>query len=145
MEQQLRAVLRINAATSALGGLAAAVAPDTLDRLLDTGQPTAVRVVGAGLVSFAAWVFVVARWPAHRLRHEAVSISAGDAAWVVASVVTIALGWYSPGGAIVVAAVAAMVGSFAYRQARLVRRMVDARDHSTVTSAEPERPKTSGA
>jgi hypothetical protein len=48
-------------------------------------------------------------------------VSGTDAVWVAASLTTIALGWYSFGGAILIAAVAAVVAAFGTAQLLLAR------------------------
>lgn len=122
-ESTLRLVLRANAATSGLGGLTALLAGGATAELLGTGDTTWVRIVGAGLVAFAVFVAVIASSSTKRLRQEVPVISAGDLAWVVGTIATIALGWYSTRGALAMGAVGAMVGAFAVTQARFVRRL----------------------
>jgi len=115
--QRLRNTLRLNAVTSGLGGLFAAAAPGPLDRWLDTGQPEWVRTIGAGLIVFAAAVFITAGARLSHLLRFTPIIVAGDAVWVASSTTTIGAGWYSGLGAAVVGAVAIMVACFAVRQA----------------------------
>jgi hypothetical protein len=122
-EPTLRLVLRTNATTSGLGGLSALVAGGPVDDLLGTGQVGLVRLVGAGLVLFALGVLVVSRLDRGGLIRHVPGISLGDATWVVGSVVAIGLGWFSTGGAVIMAAVAVMVGVFGIEQAVLVRRL----------------------
>jgi hypothetical protein len=122
-EPRLRTVLLTNATTSGAGGLAALIAAGPVDSLLGTDATGWVRVAGGGLVVFAVLVALVARASTATLRRETPVISLGDAAWVVGSAVTIALGWYSTGGAVVMAVVAAMVGGFGVTQAVLARRL----------------------
>ena len=122
-EPRLRAVLLTNATTSGAGGLAALIAGGPVDSLLGTDAVGWVRAVGGGLVAFAVLVALAARGSTATVRREAPVISLGDAAWVVGSVVTIALGWYSTGGAVLMAVVAAMVGGFGVAQAVLARRL----------------------
>ncbi len=114
--QRLRDTLRLNATTSMLGGLTAAVAAGPLDRVLGTGQVTAVRLVGAGLFVFAVDVLAVAGARISRLRRWAPVIVVGDALWVAGSIAAIVAGWFSATGAVVVSLVAVMVGAFAVRQ-----------------------------
>lgn len=124
----LRLVLRANATTSLAGGLLAAAAPGAVDDVLDTGHPGWVRLVGIGLVLFAAWVAFTSTRPPRPLLRETYAIIAGDVSWVVASAATVALGWYSAGGVVLVAAVAVMVATWATLQtvhARRVRQVLD--------------------
>jgi hypothetical protein len=116
--QRLRNVLRTNAVTSLATGLALAVVPGPLDRLLGTGQTGAVRLVGVALVVFALDVLVVAGASAPRLVRWSPAVTVADVSWVVGSAAAIALGWFEPAGAVLVAAAAAMVASFAVAQWR---------------------------
>ena len=50
-------------------------------------------------------------------------VSAGDAAWVVGTSVTIVIGWYSTPGAIVMATVGVAVGAFGVAQTVFARRL----------------------
>ena len=122
---RLRLVLAANATTSALGGLAALAAGDRVDRWLGTGHPGWVRVIGVGLVGFAVCVAALSRANAEELRRWTPEVSLADAGWVVGSVATIIAGWYSTGGAVVIAILAAGVGGFAVAQTRLGPRSSD--------------------
>ena len=121
----LRIVLRTNATTSGLGGFVAAVAPGPLDEVLGTGQQGLVRLVGISLMLFAAVVAVTSQRKEEQMRRIVPAISAGDGSWVVGSVLAIAVGWFSTGGALVIGLVALMVGAFGIAQALLVRRLRD--------------------
>lgn len=121
-ERRLRLVLRSNALTSGLGGLVAVAAPRWLDELLGTGHPGWVRLVGAGLVAFAGVVVWVSRASSPVLVRLAPLISVADAFWVVGTILTIAAGWYSSAGAVLMASVAAMVTGFSIAQAKLAKR-----------------------
>jgi hypothetical protein len=121
----LRIVLRTNATTSGLGGAIAAVAPGPVDEILGTGQQGWVRLVGIGLVLFAGVVVATSRLDVGQMRRIVPAISAGDGSWVVGSVLAIALGWFSTGGAVVSALVAVMVGAFGIAQALLVHELRD--------------------
>lgn len=116
--QRLRNTLRVNAATSLVAGLILSSAPGALDRILGTGHPGWTRVVGVGLVVFAADVAVVAGMRTTRLSRWSPAVVVADLVWVVASLATIAGGWFDPRGAVVVAATAAVVGTFAALQWR---------------------------
>ena len=122
-ERRLRLVLRSNALTSGLGGLVAVAAPGWLDELLGTGHPGWVRLVGAGLAAFAGVVALVSRTASPVLGRVAPLISVADASWVVGTILTIAAGWYSNTGAVLMASVAAMVAGFSIAQANLSRRL----------------------
>lgn len=116
--QRLRTTLRVNAATSAAGGLVAALAPSALDDVLGTGHPGWVRLVGAGLVVFALDVVIVSGLRTARLRRFAAGVVVADASWVAATVLAVALGWFSIAGAVVMSIVAAVVATFAVLQTR---------------------------
>lgn len=120
---RLRLVLRANATTSALGGLVMAVAPHQLDELLGTSHPGWVRLVGLALLPFAALVAWLSTGDAERLRRFVPGIVIGDVGWVVASVVTVLLGWYSTTGVVIVLAMAAAVDAFAVLQWMFARRL----------------------
>ena len=120
-EARLRLVLTTNAATSGLGGLAAATAPVTVDSVLGTDATMWVRAVGVGLVVFAGLVLWAAR--SRRVVAVAPAISVGDLSWVIGTIITIALGWYSTVGVAVMAGVGVAVGSFGIAQAVLARRI----------------------
>jgi len=122
-ETTLRRVLTVNATTSGLGGLAALVFGGAVGDLLGVDRIGWVRIVGVGLVAFAAFVLFVARSSAEILRAETPTISVGDAAWVGGTVVTIALGWYSTTGAVVMVVVGLVVGALGATQMTLVRRL----------------------
>jgi hypothetical protein len=119
----LRTTLRLNAATSLLGGLAATAAAGPVDRLLGTGEPGWVRVTGVGLLLFAGGVAATSGATVDRLAQRTPLISAADATWVAASAATIAAGWYSARGTAIVAAGAVGVAAFCAGQLVLVRRL----------------------
>jgi len=115
-EVRLRRVLLLNGLNSLVFGVVLAAAPEAVDRILDTGHPGWVRLVGLGLLPFAgAWAWL-SKQPLGTLRKYTPVTVAGDMGWVVASVVTVLLGWYSTSGLIVVLAVAALVDLFAVLQ-----------------------------
>lgn len=131
-ETKLRQVLVANATTSGLGGITAVLFAHMVADLIGTDRTGWVRVIGAGLVAFAAFVVVTARSSTDHLRRVTPLISVGDLAWVVGTVTTTALGWYSTLGGFVMAIVAAMVGSFGIAQLAFVRRVAQ-----TTESAPP--------
>jgi len=114
--QRLRNTLRLNAAFSLFGGTLAAVGPSRLDSWLDIGHAGWVRVFGVGLAAFVVGVVAIAGARMSRLLGWAPVVIAGDAAWVLASLITIFAGWYGTAGDLIVAAVAVMVGGFAIGQ-----------------------------
>jgi len=120
---RLRTVLRINAASSMISGGVMAAIPNTIDDLLDTGRPGWIHLIGIGLMLFATIVAITARFDRPKLKVATSAIVVGDIGWVVGSVVTVLLGWYSGGGVVAVLAVAAMVDVFAVLQWRALRRV----------------------
>ena len=124
--QPLRNMLRLNAATSLLGGLVAAALGGPLNAILDTSSTNWIRTIGFGLVIFAVDVVIVAGTSIQKLKRYTPLVSAADAVWVAASIATITLGWFSTTGAIVIGVVAAMVATFGIRQIILVRRLAHA-------------------
>ena len=121
--QRLRNILRLNATTSFAGAGVAVAAPAVLDRLLGTGQPGWIRIVGAGLGLFAIDVALVAGSRTRRLRTLTPFIIVADGLWVIGTALTIALGWYAMGGAVVLGAVGVMVATFAALQLRTHRAL----------------------
>lgn len=121
--QRVRNTLRLNACTSAGGGLALVVVAGPLNNLMGTGSPNWVRMVGAGLVMFALNVGILSGTSIRRLARFTALVSTGDGIWVLASFATMAAGWYSSAGRAIVSAVALMVGGFGVRQLVLVRQL----------------------
>lgn len=115
-ERKLRIVLRVNAASSAVSGSALAIAPAAFADVLDVGRPGWVRIVGLALIPFAAVVAWLSFHGVDRLRSFTPAIVAGDAAWVLASGMTLALGWYSDVGVALIVAMAVIVGTFGVLQ-----------------------------
>ncbi len=98
---RLTVALRLNAAFSAVTGLAAAVAGRTIASVFGIAPAWIVHGLGVGLLLFAATLLVAARRPARALPTEAAIISAADLGWVGGTVVVVALGWLSTSGAVV--------------------------------------------
>ena len=118
---KLRVVLTANATTSGLAGLTALVAGERVDNWLDTGHSGWVRIIGAGLVAFALAVIALSHSNEQNLRRWVPAVSMADGGWVAASVATIIAGWYSSSGAVTIGILAAIVGTFAITQMRLLR------------------------
>lgn len=122
-EALLRRVLFVNAIVSGFTGLVVFLFADAVDRLIGSEAPVIVRVVGGGLVLFAAVVYATGRSQGDRLRSGARLIMILDVAWVAASVAAVVAGWFSTAGNVVVLAVAAVVGVFAIGEAVGIRRL----------------------
>jgi len=112
----LRSTLRVNAALSACSGIVLAIIPGRIDDVLDTGHPGWVRFVGIAFVVFAVDVAWLSLQQVAALRTFTPVVVAMDASYVGASLVTVAVGWYSTGGAVLVAVGAAPVAGFAVLQ-----------------------------
>ena len=121
--QRLRNTLRLNAFTSTIGGLVCLLAGRWSSTMLGTGHAGLVRLVGLGLVVFALDVAAVAGARVSRLARWAPVVSVADSVWVVATVATVAAGWYSTAGIVVVGLVGAMVASFGVAQLRAWKRL----------------------
>ncbi len=121
--RKLRIVLRLNATNSFVFGALLAALPTTVDDLLDTGHPGWIRLVGLGLLPFGALCAWLSTASLSMVRRITPQIVIGDVGWVVASVVTVLLGWYSDGGIIAVLAMAAVVDVFALLQWTEWRRL----------------------
>lgn len=92
------------------------LAPSAIDDILDTGHPGWIRIVGLGLLPFAAAVAWLSTSSHDALRRQTPGIIAGDVGWVLASLVTIALGWYAADGTMLVAAIATVIELWAVAQ-----------------------------
>ncbi|MEL7157690.1 MAG: hypothetical protein AAFN30_13960 [Actinomycetota bacterium] len=113
---RLRLVLRLNALTSFLGGALAVIAAPWVSETLGIDHVTATRLVGVGLIGFALHVGWTSTRSERRLLAETRLISAGDAAWVLATVVVVALGLLTTWGVVVAAAVGLAVADFGLAQ-----------------------------
>lgn len=133
-EALLRKVLLTNAIVSGLTGLIVFLFPDAVDRLIGSDAPVVVRIVGGGLVLFAAAVYATGRADGARLRSGAWTIMILDVVWVAASVAAVISGWFSTAGNVVVLAVAAVVGGFAVGEAVGLRRLSNSVENQPVDS-----------
>lgn len=114
--KRLRTVLRLNATSSLIGGLIAAVAAGWVSDTLGIDQVTVTRVVGFGLIVFAIDVFFVAARPEPKLLVETRLVSAADATWVVATVVVLAAQFLTTAGVISAVAIGLAVADFGVTQ-----------------------------
>ncbi len=120
--QRLRNTLRCNAVTSSLGGVAALAGGNVIADLLGVDEVAAVRAIGAGLIVFAAAVAWLAGARVRQLFRLSPLITAADVVWVLATLATIAAGWYRAAGVVVLAIVGSTVGLLAARQWFSLRR-----------------------
>ncbi len=109
-ESTLRKTLLINTELSAATGTAGLAFGGPVADMLGVDQVWLIRLLGAGLLAFAAAVFLVARSSRPTLARWSLEISLADIGWVLGTVAVIALGWLSTTGAIVMAIVGAAVG-----------------------------------
>ena len=128
-EGALRLVLRLNACSSLLIGIAMAAAAGPLaelsltgpGRLLGLDGATWIRLVGLGLLPFAVAVFWVSVRTAERPTLVR-TICALDWSWVLVSDALLVLGWsaFTWTGAILVDLMAVAVAGYAVLQARFL-------------------------
>ncbi|MEQ8395607.1 hypothetical protein [Thalassobaculum sp.] len=128
-ENALRLVLRLNAGSSLLIGIAMAAASRPLAALCLTSPgpflgldgATWILLVGLGLFPFAAFVFWVSARPAQRPALVR-AICAMDWSWVLASAALLVLGWsaFTWTGAILVDLMAVAVAGYAVLQAKFL-------------------------
>ncbi len=130
----LRTTLKSNAIFTAGSAALLIIAAGPIGDLLGTDRTGLIRVVGILLGVFAVDVALLGRARADRLVPGALAVAVADVAWVVGSVVTIALGWYSSAGTVAVLGAAAVVAGFAFLELRFWRRASRAR--STVEALE---------
>ncbi len=122
-ERRLRFVLRANAASSTISGAVMAAAPGVIDDMLGTGHTGWVRLVGLALLPFAAFVAWLSTASSRQLRLHTPGIVAGDVGWVIGSIATVLLGWYSGIGIAAVLAMALVVDVFALLQFNALRHL----------------------
>ncbi len=115
-------LLRLDAALcAATGALAVAAAPVVADVLGPDVTTTAVRVVGVALLVWAVDVALLARTSGRLLRRATVAVAGVNVAWELATVVLVAAGAFSLGGAVLALAVGAVVGGLGLLQLRALR------------------------
>ncbi len=120
----LRRALLGNASFSTASGLILLLAPATVGAWLDIEAPVLLRILGAGLLLFAAeLVFQATRETPNRLRGWIASVA--DFSWVLASGALLAIfpGALSTRGWAIVLGVAAVVLLFGCTQAFALRRL----------------------
>jgi hypothetical protein len=118
----LRTTLVTNGISTALCGLVLLIAPGPLAPLLGVPRPGILAAVGAGLLLYAAGLFLTAAQlpisPA-----AAWTAIVMDVGWVIGSVVLLEIGMLTPIGSGLVSLVAVVVLVFAALQYRGVRRL----------------------
>lgn len=120
---RMRGLLRADAALCAATGLAAAAAAGAVADLLGPDVPErVVLVVGLALLAYALDLAFTSRAAARWQRAATLAAGGGNVAWVVATLVLVALGAFSTVGAAVALLVGAVVGELGVLQLRAARR-----------------------
>lgn len=120
---RLRTLLRADAVLCGVTGLVAAAAAAPVADLLGPDVSTmAVRVVGIALVLYALDLALTSRAAERWQRPAVLGAGLGNVAWVLATVVLIALGAFSTTGAVVAGLVGLVVGELGVLQLKAARR-----------------------
>ena len=114
--QRLRTVLRLNAATSVIGGLIAIVDAGWVSDTLGIDQVTITRLIGIGLVLFGADVWFLSRQSRAKLVAGAALVSIADGAWVAATIVVLGLQILTTPGTVTAIVLGVGVADFALAQ-----------------------------
>jgi len=118
----LRNTLRVDAAFCALGGADLLLFTRPLAELLGGAQTGILTVLGAGLLAYAAYLFVASRRDPLSIT-EAWSFVAADFAWIAASAAVVVFGPLSTPGNWIVGAAAVAVLALAEAKIFGVRRI----------------------
>ena len=113
---RLRLVLRANAASSIIGGAVALIAASWVSRELGIDHVVLTRLLGAGLLGFAALGLAVARADEPQLVRDSLLVSLADAGWVLGTIVVLFTGVLTSTGNVVAAVVALAVADFGVTQ-----------------------------
>lgn len=120
---RLRSLLRADAAFCAVLGLAAGAAAGAVADLLGPDiSTTVVRVVGIALVLYALDLAVTSRLADRWQRPVVAFAAAGNAAWVLGTLVLVGLGALSTAGAAVALVVGLVAAELGVLQLRALRR-----------------------
>lgn len=111
--ERLRTVLALNAATTAVAGIVCAVAAEPVAGLLSTEHAGVVRVVGVGLVLFAADLLVLRAAHPRRLVVGSKVAAVADAGWSAGTVIVALAGLLDPLGVALVLATGLVTGALA--------------------------------
>ncbi|MCB0712054.1 MAG: hypothetical protein KDD67_06965 [Ignavibacteriae bacterium] len=124
-EQKLRAVLKVNGATSIISGLLLIFLSDPIAQLLSASESVVLVYVGIGLVIFSISVFVNAR-VAEIKRNQVQFIILQDWLWVVGSVALILFQFFnlSVVGYVLIGVMAVAVGTYAILQGKYLSEIV---------------------
>lgn len=122
-ERRLRTVLRLNAGFSLITGVVGLAAAGPVADLLGVDASWPIRLVGGGLVPFAALVAWIAAAPRPALHRWAGAVSAADLGWVAATLMVLAGGWLSTVGAVVLGVIGLVVLDLGLGQLAARRRL----------------------
>lgn len=125
---RLRLVLRLNATTSLAGGLIAAIAAGRVSETLGIDHVGITRIVGLGLIVFAADIAYLSTRPDPKLLTETRLVSAADGAWVVATIVVLAAQILTGTGVLVAVVLGLGVADFAITQLWMRSKALGERD-----------------
>ncbi len=123
---RLRTVLRINAVFSTVTGAISLAAGGPVAEFLGVDQVWLIRLIGAGLLGFAALVLMVARSSEEQLDPGSRVVSFNDFGWVLATIVVLALGWLTTAGAVVMGLIGLVVLELGIAQLLARRKMLAA-------------------
>lgn len=138
LTDRLRLILRLNATTSALGGAIAAIAAGWVSETLGIDHVLLTRLVGIGLILFAADVAYVSTRDEKRMLAETRLISAGDGLWVLATIAVLAAQILTTTGVVVAILVGLGVADFGIAQLWLRSKILgqgDAEAETGLTAA----------
>lgn len=127
---KLRNLLRLNAEFSMITGAVGLIAAGPVAEFLGVDQVYLVRLLGAGLLGFAAAVFAVSGTRTSVLQRWSQIISINDVGWVAGTIVVIAFGWLSTTGAIVMGLIGLVVLELGISQMRARSRLIAAADET---------------
>lgn len=119
----MQGVLRVNVTVTMLSAVVLVAGAGQIADALGTSHAGWIRLVGVGLAAFAVGVWALSRvGDVRRLRAGTLAVALADIGWVAASAITIAAGWYDGPGALLVAAVAVVIGVLAVAELSAARR-----------------------
>ncbi len=123
--ESLRTILRANAAFAAATGAFALAATGTIAEVIGVSEHRLISAIGAALLVFAAQLMFVSGLNGKLLRRSARLISASDFAWVAGTVAIITITDLRTQGELILAGIAAIVGTFGVLQLRSAAGVVD--------------------
>ena len=123
-ESTLRKVLLANTEFSVTTGLAGLIFGGPVADALGVEQVWLIRMLGAGLLGFAAMLFLIARSPQPMLQRWSREISQADVGWMLGTIAVVLLGWLSTSGAIIMTAIGLIVLGLGITQHLFRRDMI---------------------